>query len=930
MVRYRNVCLTLAACLAAAPAAAQDITLFDQSHRPSVVYDQTLKGRTLALAADMLAKDLEALTGARPKVSTKLDACASTCVVIGQLDSPIVRQLTKSAKIDTAPLKGAWERSGRAVIQDKGRTLILIYGSDTRGAIYGVTDLSRELGVSPWTWWADVTPRRVKTLTLDGAPRLSPEPSVKYRGIFLNDEDWGLEPWAAKTYEPEVGNIGPKTYARVFELMWRLKANTLWPAMHSVTTPFYGLKANPKVADDYAITIGTSHAEPLMRNNLREWDEAKEGPFNFKLNRDKILDYWGRRLKESQPFEGVYTMGLRGIHDGPMQGADTLEARKDVLQDVIGLQRDLMARTLKRKAQTIPQTYVLYHELQEAYDAGLKLPDDITLMWADDNYGYIRRLSDAEERKRSGGSGVYYHLSYWGRPHDYLWLGTTHPALIQTEMQKAHALDANRIWIVNVGDIKPIEYLTQYFLDLAFDARTFDEKPRAHLERWMAEQFGSADAAEISDIMMAFYDLAYTRKPEFMGFSETEPVTSTRQTDFTKPDGEKAQQRLQAYADLTRRAEAIQARLPADRQAAFFELVLYPVRAAGNLNARILDLDLSELYARQGRASANAYSDRARAAHQAIVADTAAYNSLENGKWRGMMDMAPRRLPVFQEPIYPQWSPAPEQGCGAAVSGGWWNDENALTFIEGQPKSRVIELFNHQAQPTAWSLAAPGGALSVSQSSGRLEAPNGYETRITVRYDGVLGAKPDPIDLTCGDRTIRIFTKMLPKPAAADFVESDRRVLIPLASQTGPQWERLDGLGHTGAALRSRLDLASLQKVDAAGAPALSYRFSTVSAVGGVLDLVAVPTHALNPKTSLKIAVQLDDRPVEVLNFATVGRSDEWRANVLANTAIRSLPLQMLDAGQHQLRVWPLDPGVVLDHAQLRLDGADKYYGVVK
>ncbi|MDC7684549.1 glycosyl hydrolase 115 family protein [Asticcacaulis sp. BYS171W] len=907
--------------LIAAPAFAE-VVLYDGQSVAGIVY---AKGRTTELAAGMLSRDLRSLTGQTPRISTDIKTCPQVCVIIGDYDSAPIKHLTQNSDIDPGRLKGEWERYGRVAVKRDGKTYLLIYGSDRRGTVYGVTDLSRELGVSPWEWWADLTPRRVTRLTVADEARLSKTPSVKYRGIFLNDEDWGLKPWAEKTYEPEVGNIGPKTYARVYELMWRLKANTLWPAMHSVTTPFYGIKDNPKVADDYAIIIGTSHAEPMMRNNLREWDEHSEGPFNFKVNRTKILDYWRSRLKETAADETIYTVGLRGIHDGPMQGAETLEARKDVLQTVIGLQRDLLKTTLKKPLTDIPQTYVLYHELQEAYDAGLKLPDDVTLMWADDNYGYIRRLSDADERQRSGGAGVYYHLSYWGRPHDYLWLGTTHPNLIHAEMSKAYALDARRAWIVNVGDIKPIEYLSEYFLDLAFDADGFVQTPRDHLKGWMTEQFGAETADEITSIMMGYYDFAFTRKPEYMGFSETEPVTPVTESDFVKPDGEKAQARIAAYADLTRRAEAVYAALPEDRKAAFFELVLYPVRGAANLNARVLNLALAALYARQGRASANLYADKARAAHQALVADTAAYNGLEKGKWRDMMDMAPRRLPVFLEPVYPQWSPSAQTGCVAAVSGGWWNDENALTFVTGQPRTRVIELFGRQAVAQNWTLKTDNGAIRISATAGALDATNGYEQRLTVSYNG--GAGSGPIDIACGGKTIRIHTKLLPAPPTSDFIENDRRVIIPLASQTGKGWQKLDGLGHSGAVLRSNLALPSLTTPQ--GHP-LIYRFSTYSAVGGKLSIVALPVHPLNPKTGVKIAVQLDDGPVQLMDFATLGRSDQWRANVLTNTAVATLPLKMLGAGVHALKLWPLDPGVVLDQAEIRLDGADKYYGIVE
>lgn len=421
-----------------------------------------------------MGRDLEALTGAVPIRSNDLKACGKVCIVITTIDSPLSNRL---AKADLSGLNGQWERYGRSVIATPDQTIVLISGSDTRGAIWGVMDLTRELGVSPWEWWADVTPRRVDKLTLKSSTILSDAPTVKYRGIFLNDEDWGLQPWAAKTFETDTKDIGPKTYAKIFELMWRLKANTIWPAMHDSTKPFYQIKGNPEMARDYAIVVGTSHAEPMMRNNVREWDKAKNGDFNFFTNRERMISYWRERAQEVKGFENIYSVGLRGVHDSAMEGAETIEQARDGVAEVIGIQRDLLARAQKTPANQIPQALTLYKEVLDVYKAGLKVPDDITLVWPDDNYGYIHQLSTPDEAARSGGAGVYYHVSYWGRPHDYLWLGTTHPALIREQMQRAHVTGAHDIWIVNVGDIKPAEYLTQYFLDLAFDARMFEAAP---------------------------------------------------------------------------------------------------------------------------------------------------------------------------------------------------------------------------------------------------------------------------------------------------------------------------------------------------------------------------------------------------------------------------------------------------------------------
>ncbi len=909
------VSVLFATVMTALPACADETALYDGHTVAGIVHDDRGAGKTLSLAADLLSRDLTALTGQAP------GACTKVCIVVGLYDSPVVKKIAKIGNVDLSDLKGQWEVYRRAVIKSRGKTYVLIAGSDRRGAVFGTVDLSRQLGVSPWEWWADVTPRHHDRLAISDDTVTSKTPSVKYRGIFINDEDWGLEPWAAKTFDPKTGNIGPKTYAKVFELMWRLKANTLWPAMHSVSTPFYGNPGNAPLAADYAVIVGTSHAEPMMRNNLREWDETKKGPFDFTRNKTAILDYWRQRADQVKGYDNIYTVGLRGIHDGPMQGASTMEERKTILQNVIGLQRDILSQVYKKPAAEVPQVYVAYHELQEAYDAGLKVPDDVTLMWADDNYGYIRRFAAPEERNRSGGSGVYYHLSYWGRPHDYLWLGTTHPALIREEMGRAWDLNARRIWIANSGDIKPIEYLTQYFLDLAFDAGTFKETPREHLKGFMAETFGPDHADELAGLMLRYYDLAFARRPEFMGFGQTEWVTQNRHTDFVQSDGEEAQARIAAYQAIQAQAEKIAAGIPADRRDAFYELVLYPVRASAELNTRILKLDLADLYAGQQRASANAYVDQAKAAHDGLVRDTAAFNALQNGKWQGMMDMQPRRLPVFDEPVWPHWSESKKDGCDTALFGQWFNDHNTLPFVEGRAETRPLTLFGYRATGQNWSLKQGAQGFALSQTSGTLDAGNAYEQRLTIRYDGRESSGDHTLTIECGGQSLPVYVRILPGLPPATAIEDNRIVTLPAAAiDPGTDWQKIGGLGSTGAVLRARLDLSGQ------GAPAV-YTFATSTEVGGALKIIALPTHPLDPAKGVRINIQLDGGAPQMLDLSTLGRSDVWRQNVLTNTAVATVPLRLLKAGSHELKIYPLDPGVTLDRIDINLDRAPGHYG---
>ncbi|WP_368564707.1 glycosyl hydrolase 115 family protein [Pseudoxanthomonas sp. UTMC 1351] len=926
--------LVLAFVFQALPAQAKEAVLFDGNEVASIIYQDH---RTTELAGQLLARDLQALTGRNAVVSKDLAACAKLCVVIGRYDSPLVEGIARDAGVSMAALQEQWERYERVLIPSRskrGQNYLLIAGSDVRGVVWGVIDLTREMGVSPWEWWADVTPRRMKRLAIAGERRRSETPSVQYRGIFLNDEDWGLQPWAAKTYEPEVGDIGPKTYARIFELMWRLKANTIWPAMHDSTKPFYQVPGNAESARDYSIVVGTSHAEPMMRNNVREWDDERHGEFNYFTNREALIDYWRERAEEVKGFENLYTIGLRGKHDSGMQGANSPDQARGAMEDAIAIQRDLLAAAQRRSADQVPQVVTLYKEVLDIYSTGLKVPSDVTLVWPDDNYGYIHQLSNPEEQKRSGGSGIYYHLSYWGRPHDYLWLGTTHPGLVREQLERAWNTDARKIWIFNVGDIKPVEYLAEYALELAFDHNALVQNPRDHLRRWASQQFSKTSAEEIADIMTEYYDLAFERRPEFMGFGQVEPIQPNRISDFVRTGGDEAERRLDRYAAIVRRAEELAASMPADRAEAFFQLVLYPVRGAASLNERILKLDLAATHAKAGRApfnpdnswdiaanrlsgapraDSNALVTQAKAAHQRIIADTAAYNAQGNGKWNGIMDMAPRRLPVFQEPIYPTWALPSLAACGI--------DATNLSFVSGRQATRSFTLYS-AGQPMRWSYVGQRG-VTPSITSGNLDAGNGFSQRITLVYHGA-----DALDggrIQCGNQTLEMDARLI-KVAAGSPPAINRIISIPATAARSEAWEVVPRLGSQGNALRARLDLPTVEKPNVA--EPLTYLFATDAQGDAELRVVGVPVHPLTSGNRLRLAIRIDGGPLQVLDFQTFGRSDEWRQNVLTNTATRTVPLKRLPAGSHRLEVYPLDPGFILDRIDVRLDGAPDYYGV--
>lgn len=867
---------------------------------------------TMRLAAGMLARDVDHVSGTAPMLATRLQDCPRRCIVVGTADTPLVREAARALGTDLAPLAGQSERYLRVAGEAGGRALLLVAGSDRRGAVYGVVDVSRELGVSAWEWWADVAPAHVDRPAVDGALRVSKAPAVTYRGIFINDEDWGLQPWAAKTFDP-AGDIGPKTYARVFELLWRLKANLVWPAMHESTRPFYDIPGNAQTADDYAIVVGTSHAEPMMRNNVGEW-KKDFGAFDWFRNRDRLVDYWRTRIEEVKSMETVTSLGLRGVHDSAMEGAASPEQARDTLQDVFRVQRAMLGEAQGRPPERIPQAFTMYKEVLDYWNLGLAVPDDVTLVWPDDNYGYLAQLGTDREGRRAGGQGIYYHVSYWGRPHDYLWLGTTHPSLVRDQLERAWATGARRLWVLNVGDIKPAEYLTQYFLDAAFDADVLQQDPARHLEAWAAVQFGSGNAREAAAILREYYRLAWERRPEFMGWSQTEPTRPVRTTAYVRTGGDEAERRLAGYRALTARAEALAARIPAPLRDAYFELVLYPVRSSANLNTRILKLDLAAEYARQQRPSSNLYVRQAREAHAALVADAAAYDGLAGGKWRGIMDIAPRRLPVFAEPAYPTWSTSRRRGCGIVYPDPFSVDGDRLVLRRGRPATRTVTLVSYGGQDARWSVRGGARAVQANAAGGMLDAANGHEQRITLRYDG--GADP-ALSLQCGEDTVNVRFK-------------EGGIAVLRAGSAGPtrDWAAQPGLGTSGSAMRARLDLPSRAVADLAASAPLVYRFATAGDGETQLRLVAVPEHPLTAANRVRFAVSLDGGAPEVVDTTTAGRSEQWKEDVLSNMAVRAWRVGRLAPGMHTLTVHALDPGVVLDRIDVVPDGAPDYYGL--
>ena len=625
------------------------------------------------IALDMFAEDMKLVTGLHPKQVPSKHAA----IRIIQLDKADNRT-QKDLHVAGIPVNDLIRKQDAfyiAVTDNSPKQQLLIVGSNGRGTAYGILELSRMAGVSPWVWWGDVTPRKQTQLTVASDFKSMQSPSVKYRGIFLNDEDWSLQPWSWKTFEPgnPTGRIGARTYKEIFKLLLRLRANAIWPGMHGITTPFYLVPGAKEAADSCGITIGTSHCEPLMRNNVGEWKVKERGAYNYITNRNSVQAYWTERLKEVNRYENMYTIGMRGIHDGHMEGVKTMKEKVNALQQVINDQRSLLSQYVNRDVTKIPQVFVPYKEVLDIMENGLEVPEDITLMWCDDNYGYMTRLSDEMQQKRSGGSGVYYHLSYWGRPHDYMWLCTTQPGLIYNEMKQAYDHNAREVWIVNVHDLKPAAYDLELFLDMAWDINSVSGTTlNNHLEAWLCREFGSQAGKKLLPAMLEYYRLCGIRKPEHMGWTQVE--LSNRKvhprgrsqvinTEFSLTEfGGELDRYLESYEKVKTTVTEAEKLVTPDRKDAFYSHIKYQVFGASAMATKMLEAQRARSYSmgqcdealwkrKDAMLTACAKSQNA---YQEIRRLTDYYNNkMADGKWKHSMCHDPRDLYVFYPPILP-------------------------------------------------------------------------------------------------------------------------------------------------------------------------------------------------------------------------------------------------------------------------------------
>lgn len=601
----------------------------------------SLDAKVVHTASGILSEDVKAITGSALGIADSIlpNSYPIVAGTIGQ--SRLISQLVEAGKINTDEIENLWEAFEIIVIDNpypQVSKALIVCGSNPRGTAYGLLSLSRMMGVSPYVWWADVTPAHKSTLSVEGTSLIEKGPSVKYRGIFINDEDWGLLPWARKGIDAKYNSIGPNTYQKIAELMLRLRANTLWPAKHGASRAFWSLNENIKVADDYGLIM--SSGDPMLRDNLWEWPRfgGNSSNYSYSTNKDMMLNYWAQRVCQSRGHEAIYDISTRGFQDEPLLGySSDAEAIKGIT-GLIADQRKLLRDSIGDPEQ-IPQIYLPYKEALTLYNKGLEIPDDVTLCWVDDNFGYIRQLPTPKEQERSGGNGIYYHLSYLGTPAPYLWLSSMSPSFLSYELSKGYQAGIKRFWMFNVGDIKPAEEELQFCMDLAWNIEAW--KPTEaykYSEHWAEETFGTDVAKEISDIKLEYYALAAACKPELIN-----------RMDFTN---EEFNERVKRYTALCDRVDALKSKIRGNLQDAFYELIEYPVKGAAEMNTKIIRARQSWYYAAAGiRDSALSFSSTARQAYQNVRRLTDKYNNDNaGGKWHDMMSYKPYGGSVYDMP----------------------------------------------------------------------------------------------------------------------------------------------------------------------------------------------------------------------------------------------------------------------------------------
>ncbi|WP_114792642.1 glycosyl hydrolase 115 family protein [Niabella yanshanensis] len=686
------------------------------------IYVDPADDKLVHKAAALLQKDIEAITGQKPDIISSLSE--KRVIIIGSLPgSATIKNLANKKKINIGNIRGQWEAfSLQTVIKPVAgvESALVIVGSDRRGTAYGIFELSEQLGVSPWYWWADVPVKKKPAAYFINGLYHYPSPSVKYRGIFINDEEPAFGGWAREKF----GGINSKMYEHLFELILRLKGNYLWPAMWGKAFNEDD-KENPRLADEYGIVMGTSHHEPMMRAQ-KEWGSHRKeygnAAWNYHTNKEGLQRFWEDGFRRNQYFDNMVTIGMRGDGDEAMHDMGSMKANYEQLEGIIKDQRNIIEKVSGKPAKETPQMWALYKEVQEYYDMGMKVPDDVTLLLCDDNWGNIRRLPAVNAAKRSGGYGIYYHFDYVGGPRSYRWLNTNNIARVWEQMNLAYDHGVDKIWIVNVGDLKPMELPTSFFLEFAWDVKKWNAgNIDNYYTQWAGKQFGNTWATQIGKIMKKYAVYASRRKPELL-----EAKT------YSIENYDEANRIANEWNSLLKEAQALNEKMPATHKDAFYELVLHPVKAYGNLQNMYIALAWNQYYAKQNNSLANRYANEVKELYIQDSLINAEYHQLNDGKWNHMM--AQKRIgytswseprvqkmpqvsyvenPVSAEPAsFTQASKTSVSLIPATAKGNLFYEKDGYVAINAAHYTRKKDIGNSKWKPIA-GIAREGDAVTL-------------------------------------------------------------------------------------------------------------------------------------------------------------------------------------------------------------------------
>jgi hypothetical protein len=884
-------------------------------------------------AAGDLQADIQRVTNKSAAIAHSEKGLESNAVLIGTIGkSKIVDQLIRDGKIDANSIAGKWESFLIQVVPNPlpgVASALIIAGSDKRGTIFGIYDLADQIGVSPWYWWADVPVQHHDELFVKPGTFVQGPPAVKYRGIFLNDEAPSLTGWVQEKY----GNYNHEFYTKVFELLLRLKANYLWPAMWNNAFNEDDPQ-NARLADEYGIVMGTSHHEPMLRAQ-QEWKRHGKGPWDYSTNADFLKGFWDEGVGRNKQFESIITLGMRGDGDMPM----TERANIALLERIVADQRKIIAERVNSDLSKVPQDWALYKEVQEYYEKGMRVPDDVTLLWCDDNWGNIRRLPTPEERKRSGGAGIYYHFDYVGDPRSYKWLNTIPIVKVWEQMNLAYHYGADRIWIVNVGDLKPMELPIDFFLNMAWKPEKWTKEKVSEFARlWAERQFGTEFAPEIADLLSKYTKYNGRRKPELL-----EPTT------FSLVDYREAETVFADFQAAAAKAEEIYGKLPENQRDAFFELVLYPAKASAIVTELYITAGRNQLYASQGRASTNDVAAQARVLFQTDADLSAVYNhTLAHGKWDHMMDQTHIGYTYWQQPPVNAMPKVAEieipdaAQLGVAVEGSAlaWpgaSVEATLPPFDAFTQQRYyIDVFNRGRKPSVFSAASSSPWIVLSESQGTIEKEK--RVWVSVEWNKVPAGRSSGSVRIAGGNAQEIVVNVsafrpqdLTRDSLNGFVESDGYVSIEAAHYNkkvdGPaaRWEKIDDLGRTLSSM-SVFPVTAESAMPTQNSPHLEYKLYLFDPGAAEVEAILAPTLNFVPGRGLRFAISFDDEAPQVIDALAQNTVKDWETSVKDSVRKVKSTHSLLGTGYHILKFWMIDPGVVLQKLVVNLGGVKASY----